>query len=227
MARIYLDSFEEEAFVHTNIGTVLFKGTHVPMIESISELMGRELLPNNTFAFFIERNGSIPDHVEIDTGVFDYKTFGNIKTWRGRPDLDIWDGPTCNMINGTDSTIYAPFVTKQRVLRVFEAEVCRSLHLTYSKEETFEGIPGYRYSLPKGFFGEENPDNQCFCKEEDKSKCPKSGVVSVGACKNGAPILISNPHFLDADPSYAEPFGFQPNPKIHESNLLLEPVRNF
>lgn len=58
MARIYLDSFEEQAFVHTNVGTVLFKGSHVPMIESISELMGRELLPNNTFAFLIEvKNG--------------------------------------------------------------------------------------------------------------------------------------------------------------------------
>lgn len=54
MARLYIDSFEEQPFMHTNVGTVLFRGTHVPMIESISELMGRELLPNNTFAFFIE-----------------------------------------------------------------------------------------------------------------------------------------------------------------------------
>lgn len=128
------------------------------------------------------------------------------------------------MINGTDSTIYAPFVTKQKVLQVFEAEVCRSIHLTYDREVEAEGIPGYRFALPKDIFSEENPDNQCFCKEADKSNCPKSGVVSVGACKQGAPIFISNPYFLDADPSYAEPFGFQPNVTRHESYLILEPV---
>lgn len=138
--------------------------------------------------------------------------------------MDIWDGPSCNMINGTDSTIYAPFVTKQKVLRVFEAEVCRSIHLTYDRDVEAEGIPGYRFALPKDIFSEENPDNQCFCKETDKSNCPKSGVVSVGACKQGAPIFISNPYFLDADPSYAEPFGLQPNVTRHESYLILEPV---
>lgn len=128
------------------------------------------------------------------------------------------------MINGSDSTMYAPFVTKQRVLRVFESEVCRSLHLTYEKEEEVDGIPGYKFAIPQDFFSQENPDNQCFCKETDKSNCPKSGIVSVGACKNGAPIYISNPHFLYADPSYAEPFGFQPNASVDQSYLILEPV---
>jgi len=62
MARFYLESFEEQPFVYTKVGTILFKGSHVPMIESISELMGKELLPNNTFAFFIE--------VRLDSNAF-------------------------------------------------------------------------------------------------------------------------------------------------------------
>ncbi|CAL8095368.1 unnamed protein product [Orchesella dallaii] len=223
MARYYLDSFEEEPFMHTNAGTVLFKGSHVPMIESISELMGRELLPNSTFAFFIERNGPSPDNFEVDSGVLDSKGFGDIKSWKGKHELDVWGGPTCNMINGSDSTIYAPFITKQKIIRVFEAEICRSLYLTYEHEEEAYGIPGYKFSPPSNIFGSENPDNECFCKETDKTKCPKSGVVSIGPCKNNAPIFISNPLFLDADPSYREPFGFEPNASLHRPYLIVEP----
>ncbi|ODN00734.1 Scavenger receptor class B member 1 [Orchesella cincta] len=223
MARFYLDSFEEQPFVYSKAGTILFKGSHVPMIESISELMGRELLPNNTFAFFIERNGTSPDNFEVDSGMVDSTGFGDIKSWKGKHEMDVWSGPTCNMINGTDTTIYAPFITKQKVIRIFEAEICRSLHMTYDHEVVAQGIPGYKFSPPSNIFGEENPDNQCFCKETDKSKCPKSGVVSIGPCKHEAPIFISNPYFLDADPSYGEPFGMVPNATLHKPYLIVEP----
>jgi len=67
---------------------------------------------------------------------------------------------------GTDGSIFAPFVTSDRTLRIFSEELCRSLYLTYQKDIEQHGIPGYRFSLPKELLqrGSVNEDNKCFCE---------------------------------------------------------------
>lgn len=41
----------------------------------------------------------------------------------------------------------------------------------------------------------------------------------------GAPVFISKPHFLDADPYYASRVaGMQPNRSLHDENLMIEPM---
>ena len=41
-----------------------------------------------------------------------------------------------------------------------------------------------------------------------------------------APVFASKPHFLDADPDYLKNVtGLHPNRSIHDSYLVIEPVR--
>src|SRR5665811_1028464 len=90
----------------------LFEGVHVDMIESISSLLGREYLPNNTFGLVSEKNGTLPFDYEIISGTQDNTKFGDIVSFKGEKHLDIWNGDSCNMINGSDGTLFPPFVTK-------------------------------------------------------------------------------------------------------------------
>lgn len=126
-----------------------------------------------------------PNEFTISSGIKDHTKFGGTVSWKGEKDMKIWGGDTCNMLNGSDTTIYPPFVNKDTIIRAFEADICRSIHMTYKREDQYDGINGYRFGLPEKFFSKENPDNECFCPEEDKSKCLTDGVVSVSACKWG------------------------------------------
>jgi hypothetical protein len=185
MAKYYITSFEEKLFIQRSIKEAFFQGVFVEMIESVSSLLGRDYLPNNTFGYFYDKNRTEPYKLEIMSGVEDSTKFGQIVTYDGKSKMDIWDGESCNMINGSDNTIQPAFVTKDTVLRAFEPDICRSVHLTYAEDVEYDGIAAYRFTLPKNFFSSENPDNQCFCKEKDKSKCLTDGVSSIAACKWG------------------------------------------
>lgn len=52
-----------------------------------------------------------------------------------------------------------------------------------------------------------------------------SGVFDMSGCHFGAPVYISNPHFLGADPFYLTTVkGLTPNSSLHQTYLDLEPV---
>ncbi|UXI14252.1 Scavenger receptor class B member 1 [Sarcoptes scabiei] len=52
-----------------------------------------------------------------------------------------------------------------------------------------------------------------------------SGVFDLSACKQGAPIYISKPHFLDADPIYLKNVkGLHPIASKHDPYFDIEPV---
>lgn len=161
----------------------------------------------------------------IKAGIQDNSLFGKIVSWKDQEKLDIWPGESCNMINGSDTSLYPPFVTKDSILRGFEADICRSVYLEYKREEEVEGIKAFRFGMPDDFFDPTTEYNQCFCPEEDKSLCPENGVLSIGPCRFGAPLYISNPHFLHGDPIHNERTGLSPGKaELHESFALIEPV---
>ncbi|OXA57013.1 scavenger receptor class B member 1 [Folsomia candida] len=225
MAKAYITSFQEPLFVERKVRTVLFDGVHLELIESVSDILGMNYLPNNTFGYFYEKNATITPNYVVHAGVQDNSKFGKIITWKGQEKLDIWNGEHCNMINGSDTSLYPPFITKDSILRGYEADICRSVYMVFKKEDQVNGINGLRFGLPEDFFDGNSSYNECFCSESDKSKCPKNGALSISACRWGAPLFISHPHFLYGDPSYNELTGLSPGiPEIHESYAILEPT---
>lgn len=53
-----------------------------------------------------------------------------------------------------------------------------------------------------------------------------SGVLNITAVvPNNAPLFISKPHFLHADPGYrTNVTGLHPDPAVHDSHLDVEPL---
>merc|ERR1719288_94229 len=83
--------------------------------------------------------------------------------------------------------------------------------------------------LTRAFFanGTENPLNSCYEPVEEQLM---SGVYNTSLCRYGAPVFISQPHFLNADPYYSSlvQSGLSPDPSLHSTrfqmNVLLAPV---
>lgn len=64
----------------------------------------------------------------INTGFDNIKDLGRIVLWEGKDKIDLWDdkkGLTCNMINGTDNTIFSPLLERSQDLQVYNTDLCR------------------------------------------------------------------------------------------------------
>jgi len=94
------------------------------------------------------------------------------------------------------------------------------------KEDMYGGIKAYRFSPADNLLDseEDNPENACFCKGGSCEGVP-SGTFNISTCSYGAPILLSRPHFLNADESLKEDVvGLRGNPAEHDSYIDIEPV---
>jgi len=219
--------FDEKLFMTRNVSEMLFAGYHEPVLEELSKLPpGIPILPAHRFGLAYGKNGTLGPMYEVNRGLEDNSLFGNIVSWKGEPKLNWWWGEYCNMINGSDGSIFPPFVTRDRVINLFSDDLCRSLYLHYEKDVDYEGIPAYRFSVPESLFqnASTNPDNLCFCRQQEYNgaNCT-AGIIDLGVCKKGAPIFASTPHFLYGAEEYAEKAKLHPDPKLHMTYIDLEP----
>lgn len=101
--------------------------------------------------------------------------------------LPHWKDDTCNALNGSVSTMFQPPLQHGRHLQTFELEYCRARTFEFEKDEMLRGVQAYKYQFKKDdlFSTEKNPDNWCFCPEEDSSKCSISGILNLGPCMQG------------------------------------------
>uniref|UniRef100_A0A8C3X327 Scavenger receptor class B member 2 n=1 Tax=Catagonus wagneri TaxID=51154 RepID=A0A8C3X327_9CETA len=136
--------------------------------------------------------------------------------------LDWWTADTCNMINGTDGDSFHPLITKDEVLYVFSSDFCRSVHITFSDFERVQGLPALRYEVPAEILANTS-DNAGFCIP--KGNCLGSGVLNVSVCKNGAPIIMSFPHFYQADDKFVSAIdGMRPSKDHHQAFVDINPL---
>ena len=198
-----------------------------PIITKINKLIPHSLRIANKFGLFASTNGndSFDGMYEIYTGKDDVSKVNVIKTWKNMTHLTYWNPtyPDCNMINGTDGTLFPPFVKKSDILRFFSSDICRSIYATFVREYSLEGINLYRFVPPKAVFEDPriNPANKGFCT----TQCFKAGVLDISVCKNGVPIIMSQPHFYQADPGYINAVkGVNPIRSQHQTFLDIEPM---
>lgn len=50
------------------------------------------------------------------------------------------------------------------------------------------------------------------------------GVLNISACQSGAPVFVSQPHFLNGDFYKDTVIGMSPNESIHNTFIDVEPV---
>lgn len=138
-----------------------------------------------------QKNGTAQDLFEIYSGIVENEKFGMTISWKGRKDLDFWGSKYCNMINGSDGSIFPPFISRDRVIRIFSPDMCRSIYMTYHSDVELKGVPAYRFTTPKEVMQDPRiePENVCYCsqavEDEDFDQCSKAGVFRIGACRKG------------------------------------------
>lgn len=211
-----------------SVHEMLFGGYYVDLLDFMSQyaeenfgIKMKPTLPNNTFGLFYGKNNSEEGVFDIGTGSIDSKEIGQVFTYNNVTELKYWRSNYCNMINGSDGSQFKPGLSKTDSVHVFSADLCRSITLTYEKDSQVEGIETLRFHLPEKMFAEVE-ENRCFCLD---SGCMKAGVLPLGNCRNGSPVMVSPPHFYQGAPEYAKAFkGLKPEKSLHETFVDIEPT---
>ncbi|XP_067278854.1 lysosome membrane protein 2-like isoform X2 [Pseudorasbora parva] len=214
-----------------SIGTTMF------MTHTVDELLWgfkdpllsrlRTIKPDTDeyFGLMLNKNGSDDGEFVYHTGEQNYLDFGRVYTWKGQKMLSFWKSNQSNMINGSDGSGFHLFLSKDERLNVFTPDLCRSIHMRFEKEVEVKGIPAYRFTPPRAALasGKNNPENEGFCVTPNK--CLDDGVLDVSACRKGAPVVVSFPHFHLGDEKYANAIdGISPVHGLHQTFLDLNPT---
>uniref|UniRef100_A0A672IW51 Lysosome membrane protein 2-like n=1 Tax=Salarias fasciatus TaxID=181472 RepID=A0A672IW51_SALFA len=177
------------------------------------------------FGLMWKKNGTHEGEFVFHTGEENYLDYGKIDTWNGLREMSWWSSNQSNMINGTDGAVFHPLINRNELLYIFAADLCRSIHLAYVKDVEVKGIQAFRFAPPSDVLmsPKDNPTNAGFCVPA--GDCLGTGVLKVSVCREGAPIVVSFPHFYQADPKYINAVdGLNPNKEEHETYLDLQPT---
>ncbi|OXA50660.1 Sensory neuron membrane protein 1 [Folsomia candida] len=196
----------------------LILGDYVTLPPELQNVGGRGW----QFAPFVNKNGTNSDGLwEIYSGVRDNSMVNMIRTVNNNETIGngkYWGTPECNKFRGGDGIFFPPYVEKTDRLAA------------YQHESEFRGISTYRFAATKDLFAspDEFPENECYCvtpREPLDPTCAPTGVVRLRSCKTGAPVVMSKPHFLDADESVINGVtGMKPEKEKHDTFLDIEPT---
>lgn len=165
------------------------------------------------------------------------KSLYHIQRFNGSPGLYHWgfretnpnetntDNSRCNTIEGAyEGGIFPPNLKANTSFRMYRRAFCRPVLLNYDSDiETKDGYHGFKYRIDPNFLGTptENPENACYCY---RGNCPMKGLGHLTPCYYKIPILISQPHFYNADPSLHNIVeGLNPEEEKHDSIFVVHP----
>lgn len=69
----------------------------------------------------------------------DVQREAEIVSWQNRTSMDVWTDSFCNAINGTDGTMFHPFIQRNESLYMFTTDICRSIYASYEKDTLSKG----------------------------------------------------------------------------------------
>ncbi|KAF3695495.1 Lysosome membrane protein 2 85 kDa lysosomal membrane sialoglycoprotein [Channa argus] len=218
---MYMKSQGIELFMKRSVHEILW-GFKDPLLTKLHSLKPDV---DEYFGLMWKKNGTHEGEFVFHTGEENYLDYGKIETWNGLRKMSWWSSNQSNMINGTDGAVFHPLINRNELLYIFAADLCRSIHLAYVKDVEVKGIQAYRFAPPSDVLmsPKDNPTNEGFCVPA--GDCLGTGVLKVSVCREGAPIVVSFPHFYQADPVYINAVdGLNPNKEEHETYLDLQPT---
>ncbi|XP_076296400.1 sensory neuron membrane protein 2 isoform X2 [Lasioglossum baleicum] len=162
----------------------------------------------------------------VNRGLKNLSRLGDITSYMGERVLTLWNSEACNTVRGTDAITWSPLFKPVSFVSTFSPEYCRSLEVDYDTDVIIHGIKGSKFSMQERVWFLNN--SQCYCPVKDnKVECLQQGLHDTSECQK-VPIIVSEPHFLHADPNlltYAR--GLKPNVKLHSTYVIIEPTTGF
>ncbi|KAA3675639.1 lysosome membrane protein 2 [Paragonimus westermani] len=180
-------------------------------------------VPTTTIGLYVDKNNTDGGLVEIYASNKQGKSFGHIYKYHNSKTLSCWTTEQANQINGSDGSLFHPFLQMSEHPYIFSADVCRSIQLQPQCKTELRGIPVIKYLPYTDTFSSPltTEKNRGFCIKWPN--CMKDNVFDVSTCIKDAPIAMSLPHLQHADPSYQELIiGLNPTDDLNTS-FLVEP----
>lgn len=176
----------------------------------VLRMLNKESLPTQPdrsikFSFFGRKQGTSDGRWETNSGNLDINQLGSLISWNGERYTKYWGGDYCNEIRGGDSIVYAPYNDKDTEFDVYSSDICRSVTLRYVDDIEHKEIPGYKNILREDTI-DMSGEKKCYCigkvrgLDGEKTECLPTGFMDMSTCQD-APIILSFPHFLWADPA--------------------------
>ncbi|KAJ8668140.1 hypothetical protein QAD02_009803 [Eretmocerus hayati] len=211
---LLFDGFIIDCNVEGSAGTAICSE-----IKKNADEAGLKMAGEKQFLFSLlgGKNDSVsPGRTRVLKGSKNVKNVGVVVEYKGKNNMSTWDDEYCDSFNGTDGTIFHPFFDEKgnEDLVFFVPSLCRNLVVKYTGEDVkWKGMKLLRYSTGFGLDVEKNPYQKCYCSEPES--CLKKGVFDMYKCGQ-APVVMSNPHFYDADPYYLTLIeGLNPDKEKH------------
>ncbi|RZF44930.1 hypothetical protein LSTR_LSTR013120 [Laodelphax striatellus] len=241
---MFPDRIPETVFSTFTVKELLFSGVPINCTNVASDLVCKNLnlhrpktvtklpdSPDSIFSFFNHKNNSLEGPYRIYRGRKIPTNVGKIKMYKNEETLKVWPiNTSCNIIQGTDSTIFPPFMKKTELLYIFVPELCRSMFAEFSRVIKFDNVVSYEYIGSTKNFADpsRHPDNLCHCEDNTQTPgsglvCPKEGAIYLSKCYR-SPVHFSQPHFYGAHKDYADyVVGLHPNSSKHQTYVQIEP----
>nr|XP_023025981.1 sensory neuron membrane protein 2 [Leptinotarsa decemlineata] len=189
-------------------------------------------MENNTilFANMHYKNNTHLGRFTVKSGIKKREETATLTLYDGQDYISVWTGEKsiCNRIHGT-TTVFPVNIDKNMTFEAYSEDICRTIGLEYSEDETFKDLLGYKFVAKNDTFSSKKEDNSCYCTNKTRSldgefACLKDGLTDLTTCR-GASVLVSFPHLLYGDKEYLNGvFGLKPDKSKHETSLILEPV---
>jgi hypothetical protein len=155
------------------------------------------------------------------TGEDDINRMFELVMWKDSAALvDEWALP--EIIDGTDGKNFQIDLDKNRSVKCWVDDIYRVQKMVYQKEVVVDGITLYKYIMEP-----HSMDNATLFPLNAKYyQMGPSGVFNLSSCPPGAPIFLSKPHWLDADPIYfPQTTGLTPpTTELYETHIDIEPL---
>nr|XP_022900676.1 scavenger receptor class B member 1-like [Onthophagus taurus] len=130
----------------------------------------------------------------------------------------------CNTIQGAfDGGLFARNMKENTTLKLYRRAFCRTVNIVYeNKNFTNGGLEYYQYRLDPNLLLNNISDNKCYCS--NNKKCLPNGFGSIAPCYYGIPIVISQPHYYNADERVLEQVnGLNPTKEKHDTIMKINP----
>ncbi|KAL1489742.1 hypothetical protein ABEB36_013677 [Hypothenemus hampei] len=173
------------------------------------------------FSLLGPKNATPGKRIKAFRGSQDFHLVGRIVTYDTKFKMEVWNDTKCDVIFGTDGTIFPPMLKKEEGLASFSPDLCRALVAKFKTQTKYDGIPVSYYDASLGDQSK-NPEDACYCTTPQT--CLKKGLMDLYKCA-GIPIYVSQPHFYDSDESYLKGVrGLKPEVEKHAIRILFEPL---
>ncbi|XP_026465745.1 sensory neuron membrane protein 2 [Ctenocephalides felis] len=231
-------------FIKTTVKEYLFEGVKfcvdrsaIPSIVcSLVEKQGSQTIRKSTtdrgllFSFFNHKNTSDDGLWNIYSGKKDILDVGQLTSWNNETYMKLWkDGnSTCNKVQGTDSTMYRPYRHGKEpddFMWVFNSDICRAVSVHYKEKREFNGIETFRYEANDAFMVK---PEKCYCLgkttgiTDPDTGCLYGGALELYTCQK-APVVLTHPHFMNADQIYKDTVdGLRNDTSSEEHGTFIE-----